>query len=117
MEKKQKRGKQELESLIPSIKNEEKHLDDLLETGRAEADRLILEARKGAEERVLRAQEEMPRILAAERESRQDALRRRAEEELRAAREGTLNLEKAAAKRMEKTVASIVSRVWPEGDS
>jgi hypothetical protein len=115
MEKKQKHGKQALDSLIPSIKNEEKHLDGLLESARAQADRLIAEAEKLAEERVRRVREEMPGLLAAERESRTAALLHRAEEELRAAREGTRDLEKTAAERMEKTVASIVSRVWPEG--
>jgi hypothetical protein len=117
MEKKQKRGKQELESLIPSIKNEEKHLDDLLESARAQADRLIAETESVAEERVRRAREEMPLLLAGERETRLAALQRQAEAELRAARESTQDLEKAAAERMEKTVVSIVSRVWPEGGS
>jgi len=117
MEKKQKRAKQELESLIPSIKSEEKHLDDLLESSRDKAERLVAEAEKDAEERVRRAREGMPQLLAVERESRQAALRSRAEAELRAAREITLDLEKAAAERMEKTVASIVSRVWPESGS
>ena len=115
MEKKQKRGKQELESLIPTIKDEEKHLDDLLESARAQAERLIAEAEKDAEERVRRARQELPQLLAAEREMRLAALQSRAGEELRAARESTRDLEKAAAGRMEKTVASIVSRVWPEG--
>ena len=115
MEKKQKREKQELESLIPSIKNEEKHLDGLLESARAQADRLIAEAEKDGEERVRRIREEMPGLLAAEREKRKAALLRRAEEELRAARERTRDLEKAAAERMEKTVTSIVARVWQEG--
>ena len=88
-----------------------------LESARAQADRLVVEAEKDAEERVRRAREEMPGLLAVERESRQAALRSRAEAELRAAREITLDLEKAAAERMEKTVASIVSRVWPESGS
>ena len=114
MEKKQKRGKQELDSLIPSIKNEEKHLDELLQSARAQADRLVGEAERDAEERVRRARDEMPVTLAAERESRQAALRHRAEEELQAARKSTRDLEKAAAGRMENTVSSIVSRVWRE---
>jgi vacuolar-type H+-ATPase subunit H len=114
MAKKQKRAQQELESLIPTIKNAEKQLADQLVAARAEAERLILEAEKEAEVRVERAKADLPALVAAQREKRMEALRREAEDALRAARKDAGTREGAAAERMATAVAFIVSRVWPE---
>jgi hypothetical protein len=113
MEKKQKHGKQELPSLIPSVKNEEKHLADLLETAGSDAAASIQAAEAAAEDRVRRAREQVPRKLAAERERRLAAMKSAAEEELAAARERTRQVEREAAGRIEEAVRRIVSLVWP----
>ena len=115
MAKKQKRAHQELESLIPTIKSEEKHLADQLEKARAEADLLIQEAEKEAEARVERAKADLPGLLEIERAARMESLRREAEETLHTARGETDSIERAAAGRLGEAVAYIVSRVWPGG--
>jgi vacuolar-type H+-ATPase subunit H len=114
MAKKQKRTQQELESLIPTIKNAEKQLAEQLMEARAEAERLILEAEKEAEVRVERAKADLPALVAAQREKRMEGLRGEAEEALRAARKESGAKEGTAAERMATAVAFIVSRVWPE---
>jgi cell division septum initiation protein DivIVA len=114
MEKKQKRGKQELESLIPLVKSAEKSLDDLLEGARAEAADLIQTTEAEGASRIQRSRDEIPELLARERESRMISLRAKAAEVLEAARTGNRQLEKEAAGSMEAAVALIVSRVWPE---
>jgi vacuolar-type H+-ATPase subunit H len=113
MAKKKRREKQELDSLIPSIKSAEKNLDDLLEGARAEAADLIREAEAEAGRLIQRSREDIPGLLARERESRMVSLRARAAEVLEAAREENRGLEKEAAKSMGAAVALIVSRVWP----
>jgi vacuolar-type H+-ATPase subunit H len=113
MAKKQKRAHQELESLIPSIKSEERHLADQLEKARAEAERLIQEAEKEAEARVERAKADLPGFLEVERTTRMESLRHEAEETLHTARGETDYLERVAAGRLGEAVAYIVSRVWP----
>jgi cell division septum initiation protein DivIVA len=113
MAKKKQREKQELESLIPSIKSAEKTLDDLLEGARAEAAELIQTTETEAARRIQRSREEIPGLLARERESRMVSLRARAAEVLEAAREKNRRLEKQAAGRISAAVALIVSRVWP----
>lgn len=111
--KKHKGDKQELESLIPSIKSAEKTLDDLLEGARAEAAELIQNTETEAARRIQRSREEIPGLLARERESRMVSLRARAAEVLEAAREENRRQEKKAAGSMGAAVALIVSRVWP----
>ena len=113
MAKKKQREKQELESLIPSIKSAEKDLDDLLEGARAEAAELIQTTETEAARRVQSCRDEIPGLLAREREARVVSLRARAAEVLEAAREENRRLEKAAAGSMGAAVALIVSRVWP----
>jgi len=115
MAKKKQREKQELDSLIPSIKSAEKNLDDLLEGARAEAAELIQTAETEASRRIQRGREEIPGFLARERESRMVALRARAAKALETAREENRRLEKEAAARLEAAAALIVSRVWPSG--
>jgi vacuolar-type H+-ATPase subunit H len=113
VKKKQKRETQELESLIPSIKSAEQRLDELLAGARAEAADLILAAEAEAARRIQRSQEEIPGLLARERESRMVSLRAKAAELLEAAREENRRIEKDAAGSMSAAVALIVSRVWP----
>ena len=113
MAKKQKRAQQELESLIPTIKNAEKQLAEYLAAARADAERLVLEAVKEAEARVERAQADLPASVAAQRDNRLVALRREAEDALRAARQASGDREASAAQGMNGAVAYIVSRVWP----
>jgi vacuolar-type H+-ATPase subunit H len=114
MAKKQKRAQQELESLIPTIKNAEKQLAEQLVEARAAAQRLILEAEKEAEVRVERARADLPGLVATQREKRVEALRAEAEEALRVLRAAAGDQEGAAAERMDQAVAYIVSRVVPE---
>ncbi|HYW82713.1 MAG TPA: V-type ATPase subunit subunit G family protein [Spirochaetia bacterium] len=113
MAKKKLREKQELDSLIPSIKSAEKNLDDLLEGARAEAAELIQSTETEAARRIQRSREETPALLARERESRMVSLRARAAEVREAALEENRRLEKKAAEGMEAAVRLIVSRVWP----
>ncbi len=113
MAKKKLRERQELDSLIPSIKNAEKNLDDLLEGARAEAADLIQNTETEAARRIQRSREEIPALLARERESRMVSLYARAAEQLETAREENRRLEKKAAGGMEAAVTLIVSRVWP----
>jgi hypothetical protein len=113
MAKKKLREKQELDSLIPSIKSAEKNLDDLLEGARAEAAEHIQTTETEAARRIQRSREEIPGLLARERESRMVSLRARAAEVLDAAREENRRVEKEAAGSMGAAVALIVSRVWP----
>jgi len=113
MARKKLRERQELDSLIPSIKSAEKTLDDLLEGARAEAAELIQSTETEAARRIQRAREEIPALLARERESRMVSLRSRAAEALEAARAENRRLEKKAAEGMKAAAALIVSRVWP----
>lgn len=115
MEKRQKRGKQELDSLIPTIKKEEKHLDDLLTAARAEAGGIVHDAELKAASLVQGALADLPRIIAAERASKIASLRQEAETVTRTEEERTRTLERAAAHAMQNAVAYIVSLVWPEG--
>jgi hypothetical protein len=113
MEKKQKHGKQELPSLIPSVKTEEKHLAEMLENAGADASASIRQAEAAAEERVANAREQMPQRLKDEREQRLAALKKLTEEELAAARKHIAESEREAAGRMDGAVRRIVSLVWP----
>jgi cell division septum initiation protein DivIVA len=114
MAKKKQREKQELESLIPSIKSAEKSLDDLLEGARAEAADLIQATEAEAVQRIQRSREEIPGLLAREREARMASLRAKAADVLEKAREKNRRLEKEAAGKVGAAAALIVSRVWPE---
>jgi vacuolar-type H+-ATPase subunit H len=106
-------SRQQLDSLIPAIKTEEKRLDDLLAEARARAEAMVREAEQQAAARVETARDSLPAFLEAERESRRAAMERKAaqaaaEEEVRARA-----LEKRARDSMEATADYIVSLVWP----
>ena len=113
MAKKQKRTQQELESLIPTIKNAEKQLADQLVGARAEAEQMVRQAEETAAARVEQARADLPALLDAERTARLESLRREAEETLHATRAETDSLERVAQGRLAEAVAYIVSRVWP----
>jgi len=110
---KPKRAKQELESLIPTIKNEEKHLEDLLGDTRSRADGIVKDAEAQAAARIQEARQALPGILQAERDARRAALVRKAEEAARTETERAHGLEQSARAAMDAAVAYIVSLVWP----
>jgi vacuolar-type H+-ATPase subunit H len=114
MAKGQKRVKKDLGSLIPEIKNEEKHLDDLLGGARAEADHIREDAQAEADSRIRAAGAALPRVVAAERESRAAEMQREAAARTRAEEEKTRAQESTAAAAMDEAVAYVVSLVWPE---
>ncbi len=113
MAKQKTRATQELESLIPTIKSEEKHLDDLLADARVEAERVVREAEQQAAARIHACREQLPERLAAERESRRVALVEAAGAAARAEEEKTRILLTAARAAMKDAVAYVVSLVWP----
>jgi hypothetical protein len=117
MAKQQKRAKQELESLIPTIKVEEKRLEDLLGDARAQAEAIVRSAQTGADELIESTRKALPGILQAEREARRAALVRRAEEAAGAEAERTRALEQTGRESMKVTVSYIVSLVWPGAPS
>jgi hypothetical protein len=114
MGKKQKREKKEFESLIPEIKSEEQRFAGLLNDARAESERVQRDAETEAGARLRAARAALPRLMAAERESRLQGLQREADAEARVEEERTKGLEDAAAAAMDEAVAYVVSLVWPE---
>jgi hypothetical protein len=114
MAKKKKREKKQFESLIPEIKSEEQRLAGLLNDARADAERAQRDAETEAGARLRAAHAALPRLMAAERESRLQALRREADAAARVEEERTKGLEDAAAAAMNEAVAYVVSLVWPE---
>jgi hypothetical protein len=115
MKKKQARGKQELQSLIPSVESAEKRLDGRLADERAGAERMVRDAEAQAAARIQAAQADLPRLLQEEREARTSLLRQEAEAAGRTLEEETRALEGAAASSLDGAVAWIVSLVWPGG--
>jgi hypothetical protein len=115
MAKQKKRAKQELESLIPTIKDEESHLEAMLGDTRARADAIVRDAEEQAAALIQSARTALPGILQAERDARRAAMVRRAEEAARTEREKTGELETRARAAMESAVTYIVSLVWPAG--
>ena len=113
MPKQRRRPKQELDSLIPTLKSEEKHLEDLLGEARARVDEIIRDAEAQAAERIRAEQLALPGILEAARRSRHAALEGRAAQAAQAETEKTRELEQRAQVSMEATVQYIVSLVWP----
>jgi vacuolar-type H+-ATPase subunit H len=114
MAKRRERTRKELGSLIPEIKTEEHHLDDLLSGARAEAERIFQDAEAEADSRVRAARVALPRIIAAERESRTAGMHREAAAAARAEEERTRVQETAATAAIDDAVAYVVSLVWPE---
>ena len=113
MARKKRRSNQELDSLIPALKSEEKHLEDLLADARARAEAMVQDAEARAAARVQAARQALPGILQAEHESRRASLESRAAEAGRAETEKTQELEHRARAAMDATVQYIVGLVWP----
>jgi hypothetical protein len=114
MEKRQKRERKDLGSLIPEIKTEEKHLDDLLVGARADAERMVQEAEVEAGARVRAARAAAPRIVEAERQRRVAAVRAEAAEAARTEEKRIRAQEEAAGAAMGTAVAYVTTLVWPE---
>ncbi len=113
MARKKQRSNQQLDSLIPALKSEEKHLEDLLADTRARAEQIVRDGEARAAARLQAARQALPGILQAEHESRRAALESRAAEAARAETEKTRELERRARVAMDATVEYIVSLVWP----
>jgi hypothetical protein len=113
MAKQKKRAQQDLESLIPAIKNEESHLEDLLAEARARADGIVRDAEVQAAALTASTRKALPGILQAERDARRAAMVRTADESTHAEAENIRAVEDRARAAMEETVACIVSLVWP----
>ncbi len=110
---KQKQRPRQLDSLIPTIKTEERHLDDLLTEARSRAERIVRDAEAQAAERIEYARKALPGLLEAEREARRAALERNAaaaaaEEEAREA-----DVQRRGRAALEEAAQLIVSLVWP----
>jgi len=110
---KQKQRPRQLESLIPTIKTEERRLDELLSDARARAERMVEEARAQAAARIEATRGSLPALQKAEREARWSAMVQKAavaaaEEEARANA-----VETRARAAMAETIRFIVSMVWP----
>ena len=112
---KQKRGQQELGSLIPSVRNTEEDLNALMTETRERAERAVADAETRAREILSEAQAALPAVLAAERETEMRRLREEAEDVARAEKGRTEALELYARAVRESAVAYVVSRVWPGG--
>ena len=110
---KQEQRPRQLDSLIPTIKTEERRLDELLTEARARAQQTVAEARRQAAAKVESTRQSLPDLCRAERASRLPALKQKAaaaaaEEELRAR-----TVEARARAAMNAAVDFIVSLVWP----
>jgi hypothetical protein len=113
MAREKHRSKQELDSLIPTLKSEEKHLSDLLAETRERADAMVRDAEARAAARIQAARDELPGTIEAERRARHAALVSSAAEAARAETEKTRELERRARAAMDAVVRYIVSLVWP----
>ena len=104
-------------SLLPGLKEEEARLRVALEAARAQAEKLVLDAARRAEEAVRAARGDLPGRMAEERER----LRAIAEAEARSLRLPLGEIERRvadlAAGNLPATVAYIVSAVLPESGS
>lgn len=115
MPKHKPRGAQQLDSLIPTIKGEEKHLQELLADAHARAEAIVRDAEARAAARIQAERLALPGIVEAERRARHASLESRAAEEARAETQKTRELERRAHAAMDSVVAYIVSLVWPGG--
>ncbi len=112
---KKKRGPQELESLIPSVRNTEQHLDALMADARLRAERVVSEAKARAQEAVREARAGLPALLSAERDAEVRRLRQEADNAAGEERARTDALERGARAAMETAVRFVVDHVWPGG--
>jgi phytoene/squalene synthetase len=116
MPKKTKTDREEKESLVPSISQEEDRLQNYLDAARQEARQIIQKAQQDAAEKEKRAQEELPAFMEKERAGFLAASQARAETlraELSIETEKTL---KKAEANTRKAAAIVVHAVWPGGE-
>ena len=113
MPKQRPRPHPQLESLIPTIKTEEKRLDDLLVETRARAERIVKEAEAQAAALVASAQQALSELLKAEREARRAAMEEKAADAAAREEAGARETELRGRAAMDSTVEFIVSLVWP----
>ncbi len=102
-------------SLIPTIKSEEQRLEELMENAHREAAEIVASATVDAERLLTRTDGEIPPLLERERAARAGSLQSAAEEERTRSAGLLVELRASAARRMDKAVDAIVSRVWPLG--
>jgi len=108
-------SRQQLDSLIPAIKTEEKRLDDLFADTRARVHEMVRNAEHQAAARIEEARKALPAFLKTQRESRLAAMEAKAtqlstEEERRA-----VEVEERARASLDAAADYIVSLVWPRG--
>ncbi len=113
MAKQKQPTRQQLDSLIPAIKTEEKRLDDLLVEARAKAQGMIQAAEQEAAARIESTRESLPAFLEAQRESRRTAMERKAAQSAEEEEGKARAAEKRARAAMDATADYIVSLVWP----
>jgi vacuolar-type H+-ATPase subunit H len=113
MPRQKPRVAQELDSLIPTIKSEEKRLQELLADARARADAIVRDAEARAAEAIEAARRELPALVETRRRERHAELESRAAEAARGETERTRALEIHARAAMDAAVRHIVSLVWP----
>jgi hypothetical protein len=105
----------DLQSFIPTLKDEEQRLQELLADARLRAEEIRRDAEEQAASLIHAARNALPAFLDAERHARRAALVQKAEEAGRRESEKIRAVELSARAAMEKTVAWIVSLVWPGG--
>jgi hypothetical protein len=106
-------SRQQLDSLIPAIKTEEKRLDDLLVEVRAQVEGMIKDAEQQAAARVESTRESLPALLEAERESRRAAMESKAAQSAAEEERRARAIEERARAAIDATADYIVSLVWP----
>jgi len=117
MARKKAENVEEVESLLPSVKEEEARLKAELETVRAQAERSAAEAELEAAERVRTARESLP----SRTEERREAALRKLRSEADGLRKPEGEIERAveahARLRMDAAVKAILARVLPGGST
>jgi vacuolar-type H+-ATPase subunit H len=113
MPKQKHRPPPQLDSLIPTIKTEEKRLDDLLVETRAQSERIVREAQEQAAARVASARQSLPDLLRKERDARRAAMEKKAADAAAQEEAQARRAEERARAAMDAAVQLIVSRVWP----
>jgi vacuolar-type H+-ATPase subunit H len=113
MPRQKPRVAQELDSLIPTLKSEEKRLQELLADARARADGIVHDAEARAGEAVQAARRDLPAFIEGQRRARRAELESGAAEAARGETEKTRQLQARARAAMDEAVRYIVSLVWP----
>ena len=107
--------RQQLDSLIPAIKTEEKRLEELLAETRARAHEMVRSAEDQAAARIEEAREALPGFLDAQREARRAAMETKAAQSAAEEERRSVQVEERARASLEAAADYIVSLVWPGG--